>query len=120
MLTVLVCCGTGAMNDGYQEQYQRQLGVQRLLNGRGKIQGIHRDRLAVVYVRQSTLKQVYEHQESGRMQYALKERAVELGWSLGRVVVIDADQGHSGRHIEDRAGFQRLVAEVGLNHVGLV
>ncbi len=108
------------MHDVYQEQYQRQPGVERLLNGQGKIQGIHLDRLAVVYVRQSTLKQVTEHQESGRLQYALKERAVALGWSCGRVLVIDEDQGHSGKYIEDRAGFQRLVTEVGLNHVGLV
>lgn len=108
------------MYDVYQEQYQRQVGIQRLLNGRGKIHGIHLDRLAVVYVRQSTLKQVHEHQESGRLQYALKERAVELGWSCERVLVIDEDQGHSGKHVEDRVGFQRLVAEVGLNHVGLV
>jgi DNA invertase Pin-like site-specific DNA recombinase len=91
-----------------------------LLNGRGKVRGIHLDRLAVVYVRQSTLKQVHAHQESGRLQYALKERAVQLGWSPGRVVVIDEDQGHSGKYVEDRVGFQRLVAEVGLNHVGLV
>jgi DNA invertase Pin-like site-specific DNA recombinase len=108
------------MNEVYQEQYQRQSGIERVFNGRVKIQGIHLDRLAVVYVRQSTLKQVQEHQESGRLQYALKERAVQLGWSPGQVLVIDQDQGHSGKHIEDRAGFQRLVAEVGLNHVGLV
>lgn len=120
MLTVLVCWGASAMYDVYQEHYERQLGIQRLLNGRGKIHRIHLDRLAVVYVRQSTLKQVHEHQESGRLQYALKERAVELGWSPGRVVVIDDDQGHSGKDVADRVGFQRLVAEVGLNHVGLV
>lgn len=85
-----------------------------------KIEGSHLDRLAVVYVRQSTLKQVKEHQESGRLQYALRERAVQLGWSPRRVVVIDEDQGQSGKYVEGRSGFQRLVAEVGLNHVGLV
>lgn len=85
-----------------------------------KIHGRHRDRLAVVYVRQSTLYQVHHHQESGRLQYALKDRAIQLGWSPQRVVVIDDDQGQSGASAEHRAGFQRLVAEVGLNHVGIV
>ncbi len=108
------------MYDVYQEQCQRQLGVERVLNGRVKIHKIHLERLALVYVRQSTLKQVKEHQESGRLQYALKERAVQLGWPCGQVQVIDEDQGHSGKHVEDRVGFQRFVAEVGLNHVGLV
>ena len=106
------------MQEVYQNQ--KQPGVPRWLPGNGKIQGTHVDRLAVVYVRQSTLKQVREHQESGRLQYALKERAIQLGWSSRRVEVIDEDQGHSGKHAEGRAGFQRLVAEVGLNHVGLV
>lgn len=98
----------------------RQCRVPHLPPGHGKIQGTHLDRLAIVYVRQSTLKQVYEHQESGRLQYALKDRATALGWSPERVLVIDEDQGHSGASCEGRAGFQRLVAEVGLNHVGLV
>jgi len=100
--------------------YQQPAGGLQLLAGSGKIQGIHRDRLALVYVRQSTLKQVKEHQESGRLQYALRERALHLGWSPQRVVVIDEDQGQSGKYVEGRSGFQRLVAEVGLNHVGLV
>lgn len=100
------------------EVYQNHGVARRFL--KGKIQGIHLKRLAVVYVRQSTIKQVKEHQESGRLQYALKARAVELGWPRAQVVVIDEDQGHSGRSAEDRSGFQSLVAEVGLNHVGLV
>lgn len=86
----------------------------------GKIHDIHLDRLAMVYVRQSTLQQVQHHQESGRLQYALKERAIQLGWAPQQVLVIDEDQGLSGTRAEGRAGFQRLVAEVGLNHVGLV
>lgn len=86
----------------------------------GKITGIHHDRLAVVYVRQSTMYQVNVHQESGRLQYALKERAVQLGWASAQILILDEDQGHSGRSTEGRVDFQRLVAEVGLNHVGIV
>src|SRR4051812_33753286 len=85
-----------------------------------KIGGRHRDRLAVVYVRQSTLQQVGRHPESTRLQYALAERAGQLGWARGRVVVIDDDLGRSGASAEVRPGFQRLVAEVGLGRVGLV
>ena len=85
-----------------------------------KIQGRHRDRLAVVYIRQSTLQQVGRHPESTRLQYALAERAQQLGWARERIVVIDDDLGRSGSSAEARPGFQRLVAEVGLGHVGLV
>ena len=60
-----------------------------------KIRGRHRDRLAVVYVRQSTLQQVGRHPESTRLQYALAERAQRLGWARERVVVIDDDLGRS-------------------------
>lgn len=89
-------------------------------NEGGKIQGYHRDRLAVVYVRQSTVQQVERHQESTRLQYGLVDRAQSLGWAPARVRVIDEDLGKSGRSAEGRPGFQRLVAEVSLNHVGLV
>jgi DNA invertase Pin-like site-specific DNA recombinase len=85
-----------------------------------KVQGRHRDRLAIVYVRQSTLRQLEHHQESTRLQYALVERALQLGWPRERVEVIDDDLGRSGASAADRPGFQRLVAEVGLGHVGLV
>ncbi|PPQ26856.1 hypothetical protein CCS01_28880 [Rhodopila globiformis] len=85
-----------------------------------KVQGHHRDRLAIVYVRQSTLRQLEHHQESTRLQYALVERALQLGWPRERVKVIDDDLGRSGSSAADRPGFQRLVAEVGLGHVGLV
>src|SRR3954469_13180268 len=85
-----------------------------------KIQGRPRDRLAVVYVRQSTLQQVGRHPEPTRLQYALAERAGQLGWARERVVVIDDDLGRSGASAEVRPGFQRLVAEVGLRRVGLV
>lgn len=86
----------------------------------GKIQPHHLDRLAVVYVRQSTMQQVDRHQESTRLQYGLVERAVELGWSRSQVLLIDDDLGRSGATAEGRPGFQRLVAEVGLDHVGMV
>lgn len=89
-------------------------------NSSEKVQGRHRDRLAVVYVRQSTLRQVEQHQELTRLQYALVERALRLGWARERVEVIDDDLGRSGASAANRPGFQRLVAEVGLNHVGLV
>ena len=85
-----------------------------------KIHAQHRERSAMVYVRQSTMQQVEHHQESTRLQYALAERAVQFGWPREAVVVIDDDQGCSGDSIEGRPGFQRLVAEVGLGHVGLV
>lgn len=86
----------------------------------GKIQPSHLKRLAVVYVRQSTLQQVERHQESTRLQYALKDRAIDLGWASDQVLVIDEDLGRSGASAEGRPGFQRLVAEVGLDHIGLV
>jgi DNA invertase Pin-like site-specific DNA recombinase len=85
-----------------------------------KVLGRHQDRLALVYVRQSTLRQVEQHQESTRLQYALVERALQLGWPRERVEVIDDDLGRSGASSANRPGFQRLVAEVGLGHVGLV
>ena len=85
-----------------------------------RIRSRHRDRLALVYVRQSTLQQVERHQESTRLQYGLVERALELGWPRERVEIIDDDLGRSGTSAEGRPGFQRLVAEVGLGRVGLV
>ena len=86
----------------------------------GKVQPWHRDRLAVVYVRQSTAAQVQDHAESTRLQYGLAERAVTLGWAPSRVLVIDEDLGHSASGADARPGFARLVAEVGLDHVGIV
>ncbi len=84
-----------------------------------KITASHLARLAYLYVRQSTLRQVLENTESTKRQYALRERAVALGWPPDRVVVIDSDLGRSGAD-SDREGFQRLVAAVGLGEVGVV
>jgi DNA invertase Pin-like site-specific DNA recombinase len=85
-----------------------------------KLHANHLDRLAVVYVRQSTAAQVIEHRESTEMQYNLRHRAAALGWPRDRVIVIDEDQGQSGSSAEHRLGFQRLMAEVSLNHVGII
>src|SRR5258707_8598375 len=85
-----------------------------------KVKSWHLDRSAIVYVRQSTLQQVAEHQESAARQYALAGRAVELGWPRDRVLVIDDDLGRSGQSAEGRPGFQRLLAEVALDHIGLI
>ncbi|MDX6669335.1 MAG: hypothetical protein QOK04_2715 [Solirubrobacteraceae bacterium] len=85
-----------------------------------KIQARHLERMAMVYVRQSTPQQMLRHQESTRLQYGLVERAMRLGWSRERTIVIDDDLGRSGATAEGRPGFQRLVAEVGLDHVGVI
>jgi DNA invertase Pin-like site-specific DNA recombinase len=85
-----------------------------------KIRARHCDRQAVVYIRQSTLRQVEQNRESTRLQYGLADRACRFGWRREQVVVIDDDLGRSGASTADRPGFQRLVAEVGLGHVGLV
>jgi DNA invertase Pin-like site-specific DNA recombinase len=85
-----------------------------------KLRPWHLDRLAIVYVRQSTPQQVLDHRESTARQYALADRAVALGWPRDRVVTIDDDLGKSGQSIEGRPGFQRLLAEVALDHVGLI
>lgn len=84
-----------------------------------EITATHRARRAAVYVRQSTLTQVAENLESQRRQYGLVERAVELGWHRNDVLMIDDDLGVSGAG-GPRKGFDRLVAEVGLGHVGII
>ena len=84
-----------------------------------RISASHLVRRAYVYVRQSTLRQVLENTESTKRQYALRERAIALGWPPDRIVVIDSDLGRSGAD-SDREGFARLVAAVGLGEVGVV
>ena len=90
------------------------------MNSVAKIEVTHRQRLAVVYVRQSTPQHVAGNRESKELQYALAQRAVTLGWPQERILIIDEDQGRSAASAEGRLGFQRLLAEVGLDHAGLV
>ena len=84
------------------------------------IQSQHLTRTAVVYLRQSTTKQLVVHQESTRRQYQLTETAARLGWPASRILVIDEDLGRSGVGSAQRTGFQRLVASISLGEVGLV
>lgn len=85
-----------------------------------KVKATHLGRDAYLYVRQSTLQQVVSNTESGKRQYALRERAAALGWEIDQVVVIDCDTGQSGASAADREGFQKLVADVGLGKAGIV
>ena len=89
-------------------------------SGDQKIQARHHDRLAVVYVRQSTMHQVLRHQESTQVQYGLVEHAQRHGWPRERIQVIDDDLGLSGASADHRQGFQRLLGELALNHVGAI
>jgi len=90
------------------------------MSDRAKISEEHRRRRAVVYVRQSTPTQLERNHESRARQYALRERAIELGWPAASVSVVDDDLGRSGASTDSRIGFKELVAEVGLGHVGLI
>jgi DNA invertase Pin-like site-specific DNA recombinase len=85
-----------------------------------KITVLHRSRVAVVYVRQSTLAQLERNSESTARQYHLVERAVELGWPRAAVRVVDADLGVSGSVLGQRDGFESLVADVALGQVGII
>src|SRR5438874_10337151 len=85
-----------------------------------KVRDHHLTRKAVVYIRQSSPQQVAEHKESAARQYALADLAVALGWPRDRVEVVDADQGRSGQTAAGRPGFQYILAELGLDHVGIV
>ena len=85
-----------------------------------KVQAEHLSRIAFLYVRQSTLRQVRENVESGQRQYGLRDRALALGWRLEQIEVIDCDQGQSGSGTVEREGFQRLVTEVSMNRAGIV
>ena len=85
-----------------------------------RLSAAHRARLAYIYVRQSSVNQVRNHHESTELQYRLVDRAVRLGWPRERVHVIDEDLGKSGAGSAERAGFQKLIAEIGLGNAGLV
>ena len=85
-----------------------------------KISARHLERAAFVYVRQSTPQQVQRNLEGRRNQEALAERATDLGWSPGRVRVIDSDLGLSGRSADGREGFRELSGEVSLGNAGIV
>jgi DNA invertase Pin-like site-specific DNA recombinase len=85
-----------------------------------KIQPAHTQRSALVYIRQSTPGQVEHNRESTARQYALADRACQLGWSKEQVIVIDEDLGLSGSSTDKRSGFARLTSEVALAHVGIV
>ena len=85
-----------------------------------KVTASHLKRQAYCYVRQSTLKQVFENTESTKRQYALRERAIALGWPVVQIVTVDSDLGETATSVADRQGFQKLMTEVSLGHVGLV
>jgi DNA invertase Pin-like site-specific DNA recombinase len=85
-----------------------------------KVQPHHLERGAYLYIRQSSLRQVLENVESTKRQYALRSRALALGWRDEQIIVIDNDQGESGASAAWRAGFQRLVTEVGMGYAGIV
>ncbi len=85
-----------------------------------KITAKHLERTAYLYIRQSTVRQVFENTESTKRQYDLKQRAISLGWPSERIEVIDSDLGQSGSTSANRQGFQKLVAEVGLGWAGIV
>jgi len=85
-----------------------------------KVNACHLKRNAYLYVRQSTIRQVLENTESTKRQYALRQRAIALGWAAEQIVVIDNDLGQSGASAVDREGFQKLVAEVGMGKAGIV
>jgi DNA invertase Pin-like site-specific DNA recombinase len=87
---------------------------------RGKIHELHLERQAYVYIRQSSLRQVAENLESQDLQYQLVNQALDLGWKRHQIQVIDDDLGKSGASSQERAGFQNLVAAVGLRQVGMV
>jgi DNA invertase Pin-like site-specific DNA recombinase len=85
-----------------------------------KVQPHHLARNAYLYIRQSSMKQVVENVESTKRQYALRARAIALGWPDDRIIVIDSDQGESGASAAWREGFQHLVADVSMSRAGIV
>ncbi len=91
-----------------------------MIDVHNKVAAQHLNRNAYLYIRQSTLKQLVSNRESAQRQYNLKDRATSLGWPREQIIVIDNDTGQSGAEAVDREGFQRMVAEVGMGHAGIV
>ena len=85
-----------------------------------KIKEYHKEKMAYVYLRQSTMGQVLHHQESTERQYALKDRALACGWTLEKIRVLDGDLGISGTQGSNREDFKHLVADVSMNKVGAI
>jgi DNA invertase Pin-like site-specific DNA recombinase len=85
-----------------------------------KVKPAHLARNALVYIRQSTTQQVLNNRESTARQYALDQRAIQLGWPAEAVVIVDEDQGLSGQTAEGRSGFAYLLSQVALNRVGII
>jgi DNA invertase Pin-like site-specific DNA recombinase len=85
-----------------------------------KVKSSHLKRKAFLYIRQSTIRQVFENTESTKRQYALRQRATALGWPEEDIIVIDDDLGQSGASALGRQGFQRLVTEAGMGHAGII
>jgi DNA invertase Pin-like site-specific DNA recombinase len=85
-----------------------------------KVTAAHLSRQALLYIRQSSLKQVLHNTESAIRQYDLRGKAISLGWAADQITVIDIDQGQSGASAADREGFQQMVAEVSLGRAGIV
>ena len=84
-----------------------------------KIRPVHLEKKAYLYIRQSSLKQMVENTESTKRQYALRQKAVALGWTLEQICLIDSDMGQSGAS-KERSGFKQLVAEVSLGKAGII
>src|ERR1700733_15730435 len=101
---------------GHQYQSLRS----NTMNESLKVQPHHLERGAYLYVRQSSMRQVIENIESTKRQYALRGRAVALGWRDDQIIVIDKDQGESGASAAWREGFQRLVTGGGWGQAGNV
>src|SRR6266516_2046399 len=95
-------------------------GLSMIIETSQKVTASQLQRSAFLYVRQSTPRQVLEHTESTARQYALRKRAVSLGWKDDQVIVIDSDLGQSGASAADREGFQKLVTEVSMGRAGIV
>lgn len=85
-----------------------------------KIKDYHKEKLAYVYLRQSTMGQVLHHQESTERQYAFQDKALEFGWEQEKIRVLDADLGISGTQMSNRKDFKSVVADVSLNKVGAI